>query len=294
MKQADTDMHFPGEMMLCRFTDSSGQTHYHQLAFAGPSAMHAIAYPDGAAYDYWQSLISANDTDLQPLKAVFSEEHTADDYYSFIENIRLLEKDSNVYMIKPDIPISVVPAQILYQAVADNSTKAGFLPDDQLQQLLEPLYQSHEKRHKHLFHRRRVTHMILSRSAMLEFARTGMQSDHFYGARPYTPQERAQILQLCLDASLSDPYFNIHFAVSEDLMPDTEIIQYEGKGTVLLNAHTSYHLADDHSEAMITHDGFNSQLRQYFVGELLRSHVLPAAETHAFLRGLIRIALESE
>ena len=52
---------------------------------------------------------------------------------------------------------------------------------------------------------------------MMQFALTGRQSDHFYAARAFTPQERAQILQLCLDASLSDPYFNIHFAVSEDL-----------------------------------------------------------------------------
>ena len=99
---------------------------------------------------------------------------------------------------------------------------------------------------------------------------------------------------MCLDASLNNPYFNIYFSNSDLLASDSEITCYEGKCTVLLNAHTSYHLTDDHSEALITHEGFNEQFRQYYIGELLRSQVLPAAEGHAYLRSLIQIALEAE
>lgn len=285
----DSERCFPGEMLLCRYTDDAGVVHHHQLAMSAPTQMHAIAYPDSAAYDYWQTLIRACGRDLPPLKVSFGEEHSPDDYLAYVESIRQLELRRNLYMLKPDIPIPFVPAEILLNAVTSGDG-ASFLPPEQL----EPLRACHELRYRHIFQRRKVTHIIFSQSAMLEFAKTGRQTDHFFGARPYTPQERVEILTNCLEHSVSNPYFNVHFSRNDLLIRHAEISCYEGRGTILVNAHTSYDLNGDHAEALITHDGFNQQFRRYYVNELLRHHVLPSAEGHAYLRSLIDVARQAE
>lgn len=285
----DSERCFPGEMLLCRYTDDAGAVYHHQLAMSAPSQMHAIAYPDSAAYDYWRSLIRACGHDLPPLKVSFGEEYSPDDYLAYVESIRQLELYRNLYMLKPDIPIPFVPADILFAAVTSGDG-APFLPQEQL----EPLRACHELRYRHIFQRRKVTHIIFSQGAMLKFAKTGRQTDHFFGARPYTPQERVAILSNCLEHSVNNPYFNVHFSRDDLLIQHAEVSCYEGQGTILVNAHTSYNLNGDHAEALITHDGFNQQFRHYYVNELLRHHVLPSAESHAYLRSLIDVARKAE
>lgn len=275
--------HFPGEMLLCRMVDEQDVVHYQQLAFAERDVMYGADYPDPTAYEYWQKLTNARGEALSPIKADFDGAHSAADYLPYIEYIRHLELNSNIYMLKPDIPLCLVPAPILYSAIADGPL--GGHTD-----LLQQLYESHEKRYQHLFHRRKVMHCIFSSQSMLAFAKTGRTSDHFFGARAFTPQERTEILRHCLQQSQSNPYFSIHFSRSEALVQSAEITCYEGKGTILLNAHTAYRLDADHTEALITHDGFNRQLRTYYTSELLRSHVLSDVESCAFLRQLIGIA----
>lgn len=282
--QALPRRYFPGEMLLCRMTDPDGTSRYHQLAFAAPDTMHALTHSDAAVHEYWQQLIHACAGSLLPITADFDGARSAADYLSYIEQIRRLELNSNIYMLKPDIPLCLIPSDILYAAVAD-----GPLGDHA--DVLRQLYASHDMRHRHLFDRRKVMHCIFSRQAMLNFAQTGRMSDHFFAARCFTPPERAAILRHCLEQNQNNPYFNIHFSRSDELIQSAEITCYEGKGTILLNAHTAYRLDGDHTEALITHPGFNQQLRAYYTGELLRNHVLPGAETHAFLRQLIDIAL---
>ena len=193
-------------------------------------------------------------------------------------------------MLKPDIPLCMVPTGILYRAVLEGDLFCDSAPDAEL---MRQLYKSHDQRYHHLFHRRKVTHSIFSRQAMRSFAQTGRTSDHFFGARVYTPQERVAILTHCLQQSLNNPYFSIHFSRDDALIQTAEISCYEGKGTILLNARTSYRLDEDHCEALITHEGFNQQFRAYYVNELLRHHVLPSASNHAFLQQLIDIAAQA-
>ena len=285
---------FPGDMLLCRFVDADGQQQYHQLVMTEPSLLSGIAYRDPAAFDYWISVISACSRSLPLLKTRFAAQNAPEDYLTYTENYRKLEYDCNLYMLKPDVPINFVSPEIMLPVILSSFVENNFIPAEHLEAMAHRFTQIHRQRFEHFFHRRRVTHNVFSQKAMLAFAETGYQTDHFFASRPYTPAERVQILGNLLDAETGNPYFNVYFARDDGLIHSAEISCYEGKGTMMLNAHTSYDLTGDHAEALITPRGFNEHLKTYFQNELLCNQVLPTAENRDLLRRLIEVARNAQ
>lgn len=281
---------FPGDMLLCRFIDADGQQQYHQLVMTEPSLLSGIAYQDSAALDYWRSVIDACDRSLPPLKTRFAARNAPEDYLTYTENYRQLEYDCNLYMLKPDVPINFVSPEIMMPVILSSFVENNFIPAEHLEAMTRQFARIHRQRFEHFFHRRRVTHNVFSQKAMLAFAETGYQTDHFFASRPYTPAERAQILSNLLEAETDNPYFNVYFSRDDELIHSAEISCYEGKGTLMLNAHTSYDLTGDHAEALITHRSFNEHLKTYFQSELLCNQVLSTAENRDLLHRLIEVA----
>ncbi|MDO4355531.1 MAG: hypothetical protein Q4E13_03335 [Clostridia bacterium] len=290
-----SDRHpFPGEMLLCRFLDAEGRWQHHQLVMVEPSLMSGIAYRDSAAFDYWCRVIEDCGGALPPLKAEFATQNAPEDYLAYTESYRQLEYDCNLYTLKPDVPINYVSPEIMIPVVLSSFSESNFIPPEVLELMAKQFELIHRQRFEHFFHRRKVTHNIYSQKAMQAFAETGYQTDHFFASRPYTPEERVKILSNLLEAEMGNPYFNVYFAKSDDLIHSTEISCYEGKGTMILSAHTSYNLMTDHAEALITHRGFNEYLRTYFQSELLHNQVLSTAEGRKFLRHLIDVAKDAQ
>ena len=194
-----------------------------------------------------------------------------------------------ILSIKPDVHFNLVPASMLYQAILEGFEQSGMASGTELEALLDSLREIHDARVRNMYGKRRPTHIVYSLPAMEQFMRTGIQSDHFFIQRAYTPEERRELVRLLLRQTQEDPYFSIRF-IRRDL-PEirSEMTFYEGKGVLLLDAYTSYDLHDDHSEALITLPEFMQSFQQFFMETLLSDLVMSRAESLAALEGLLEI-----
>lgn len=266
---------------------ADGQRFWHQLLrFDRTSFVHVFApgeeSPLVSILDRWRF-------QLELLKPI---EKPGDGPQAFVEytaQYAELENDCMILSIKPDIHFNCVPQELLYQSIMEGFEQAGFANGPELEALLSQLRSIHEGRYRNMFSKRRPTHLVYSLPAMERFMQTGVQSDHFFIQRAYTPQERREILQGMYRAMQEDPYFNIHFLRAELPEMCNEMTYYEGKGVLLLDAYTGYDLHDDHSEALITLPSFQQSFHRFFMDELLSQYVMSRAESCAQIERLLAI-----
>lgn len=125
---------------------------------------------------------------------------------------------------------------------------------------------------------------------MEQFAQTGLESDHFFAIRPFSPAERVSILTHLKEQNETNPNFCLYFFKPGYRQPRTEICLYEGAGTMLTVADTDYDLSGAHSEVLITQTEFSRKYKAFFIHDLLESKVLSPAETQKTFEELIEIA----
>ena len=200
-----------------------------------------------------------------------------------------LEDDCMILSIKPDLHFNLVPTQMLYQSILEGFEQAGMASGRELEALIGSLRRIHDARVRNMYSKHRPTHIVYSLPAMEQFMRTGVQSDHFFIQRAYTPEERREIVKLLLRQTQEDPYFSIRFLRRELPELRNEMTFYEGKGVLLLDAYTSYDLHDDHSEALITLPQFMQSFQQFFMEVLMNDLVMSRAESLAALEALLEI-----
>lgn len=219
--------------------------------------------------------------------------HCPDDlpqtYLAYTEEYRQLERNRAVYSIKPDIPINYIHPDLLRQPLIDGFAQLGMAPNDESEALIGQFYDIHLKRWENFATKTKVTHTVFTRKAMERFARTGRQSDHFFGMRPYTPDERRSILTALREMAVSNPYFNVHFLKDSTGVDPGEITLYDGRGVLLTCPGTDYDLGGDHTEVLITNESFADKFRDFYLHELLTGHVMGYHETLAVLDELIRM-----
>lgn len=200
-------------------------------------------------------------------------------YLAYTRQYAELERDCLICSIKPDIHINCLPVELLAASMAEGMAQAGEGAGKELQALWESLVQVHAERYRNMSGKRRPTHLVYSLPAMERFMRTGVQSDHFFLQRPYTPEERRRIIHSLKEQMLNDPYFNLYFLKPECSAVRNEITLYGKKGVLMLDAHTGYALHADHSEALITLPVFMQAFQRFFMEELLQKHVISRTET---------------
>lgn len=89
--------------------------------------------------------------------------------------------------------------------------------------MIGQFYKVHQKRFDNYFQKRRPTHAIFSRQAMEQFAQTGLESDHFFAIRPFSPAERVSILTHLKEQNETNPNFCLYFFKPGYRQPRTEI-----------------------------------------------------------------------
>ena len=213
------------------------------------------------------------------LKPMPAENVDVQDYLAYTRQYAELERDCLICSIKPDIHINCLPVELLAASMSEGLAQAGEDAGKELQALWDTLVQVHADRYRNMSCKRRPTHLVYSLSAMERFMRTGVQSDHFFLQRPYTPEERRRIIRSLKEQMLDDPYFNLYFLKPECSAVRNEITLYGKKGVLMLDAHTGYALHGGHSEALITLPGFVQAFQRFFMEELLQKHVISRTET---------------
>ncbi len=223
---------------------------------------------------------------LKLLKPAVDLMGDASDFLNYTIQYAKLEDKCTILSIKPDVHFNCIPPQLLYNAVMDAFEQSGMPLGDGIDALMEGLAQVHEKRFNNMMRKRRPTHLVYSYPAMERFMHTGVMSDHFFIQRPYTVEERRELIRALRDAMVERPWFNIYF-FKANLELRNEISYYGDKGVMIMAADTGYELAADHSEALITLPAFSRAFREYFMESLLKRAVTGRAETLALLDQLI-------
>lgn len=224
---------------------------------------------------------------LELLKPLMQSEGGPELFVEYTARYAQLEKNCAIYSIKPDAHFNCIPAHVLEQAILEGFEQSGMAAGPELLELIAALKKVHNARFENMMHKRRPTHLVYSLPMMERFMRTGVLSDHFFLQRAYTVEERREIIRALLDAMRASPWFNVHFLKAGVPELHYEISCYEGKGVMFTDAYTSYDLAADHSEALITLPAFEASFTRYFKEELLPHYVLPRTQVIQELERLL-------
>lgn len=256
---------------------------------------HLITGDHGEPEALFARLIGDARERIRPLKRIpkaIGQLPFPENYVCFTEKYLQIERGRRIYMIKPDVPLICVPPDLLLPIVRERFAQEDAFPEAEAAQAVERLCQIHRARYDNLFGKRKQTHMVLSREAMLRFAQTGVRQDHVFLLRPYTRGERTAILENLRDHMRQNPNLNVWFGKSPSLMKDKEVTAYEGYGVAIIKSDTSWHLEKDHQEIMLESRALASRLRDYLLGEILPKEVFSREESMEILEQLIKIARE--
>lgn len=236
----------------------------------------------------FERLLGLRREEFSPIKSVNPQGEGFESYIEYSRNYAAKEYNRAVYKIKPDLSIDWIDAELSVRALLE-----GGIPGiAEMPEVVEALREIYRARVENTFEKRHPAKTIMKRSAMRRFALTGRMSDHFWGMRPYTPEERAAILKKLLWQMENNPYFNIYFLKDNGELRDAEMTLYDKLGLQLLDANTDYELSEHHSEVLIVHEDIMRVFRNYFERELLVKRVIPYQEAVAFMRELIHIVEE--
>ena len=229
--------------------------------------------------------------DLELLKPMEIPSGGPEDFVAYTDQYARLEKGCAIYSIKPDVHFNFVPTQLLYPAIVDGFQQAGIAAGDALAALVNELYRIHEGRVNNAFSGENPVHIVYSLTAMEQFMRTGVQSDHFFLQRAYTLEERREIVRRMLEHAKAHPNFDIRFQRRDLPEIRSEMTLYDGRGVLLLDGYTSYDLHDDHSEALITLPAFMQSFQRFYTEVLMKKLVLTREESLCELERLLQLPL---
>ncbi len=237
-------------------------------------------------YAYWEKYLTALNYDARSIKTTYPTVTSAAEYVSFTDTYRQIEENRNIYMFKPDICLNQIPMHIVLDAYRDNTAQIGADVPDFIE-TLEQLAEIQEARFRNIFNQKKAVHVVFAPSALRKFAKTGLQSDHFYLLRPYTVNERIEILTHLVHQVRTNPYFNIYLLRDEQNFVEMEATCYEGHGVQFTPAHTDYNLSSGHTEAIITNEEFCELFLNFFRDDLLVNHVYSSSAAVFLLESLI-------
>lgn len=282
-----------GILLLNGVTEGGEQKTY--LLTPVREGYHLIVTSRSEPNALFSSLISEAQEHIQPLKRVLrsaSELAFPDNCVEMTAEYALPERDRELYLMKPDLSLSCIPPELMMAVVRDTVEATGHA--GQAKQALERLYTMQRERFNNLFGKKKVTHMVFNLEAMFRFARTGIRADHFRGARPYTPQERVQILQNLRYQMIGNPYFHVWFGKSRDLGSDKEIAAYEGYGVSMIKPDPSRQLDANQRGIILESRTLVSTFKEYLLNDVLPREVFPCEQNLRIVEELMVLASSRE
>ena len=223
--------------------------------------------------------------DFAPLKKIYFEGEGLESYVRFCNDYAKLERNRSIYKIKPDVSMEWIPEDILLAALQEGSVDLSTIGE-----LVNTFREIYHERVRNVYEKKRPSSLILKRSAMRKFARTGRLCDHFWAMRPFAPEERVRIFSLLKEKMKDNSKGKICFLKDDQFLRDVEIAYYDGVGILVTDSNTDYAPNGIHSEVMLVHKGFARMFKEYFERSLMAGHVIPHAEALEFMDELIMIA----
>ena len=286
----EREQFYRSNSIVILWEDQQGSIHHHLISMVDRDILMLIDNGCHQGMEMVARLMQADQKYMYPLKSTFVLSHSPQDYLAYTAAFDDLERNRSIYTIKLDMCITFISPEILLRPVTEGFTQTGFTLPEDFPSLIKEFAAIHRRRFDNLYTKKKPTHTIFSTEAMERFAHTGIQSDHFFAIKPYSPLERVQMLRHIRNHAAENPFFNIYFFKDSFDPPKSEIGLYEGLGTLMLQPYTRYDLAAGHSEVLITQREFCQKYKEFFVRDLLERHVLSQEETLGVMDHLIGIA----
>lgn len=278
---------YRSNFVFVRWQDQKNRWHNCLFALADTDLFCAMG--EVKAHATLDTLFKEDLQKMTPLKMTFASDEGVPDYVAYTDMCRRFEQGHSIYTTKLDMSFPYIDTQILVRCAMESYVSAG-MDREKAEQVVEALKVVHKQRFENIYSKKKPTHSIFSREFMERFARTGRQTDHFFGLRPYMPAERVMILRHIMEEAKVNPFFDVYFFKEGIEPPLMEITLYEGVGTMMTKPFTDYNLAGDHAEAITTNAEFCARYKAFFTEDLLVRQVMSKEETIAEFERLIEIA----
>jgi len=266
---------YDGNRIFCTFVDACGKKRMHHLVLTDAHEFLMTEYRHPSPFLFQIDQLNHHKACLSPIQTQFPESITIDNYVRYAEMNRKWEANHSIFSIKPDIHLPFIHPDILLAAGMRTINGLKVSRSESMKKAVDEMYAIHLQRYRNCFTKKKVTHAVLSTSAMQRFVLTGRLSDHFFALSAFTPAERRKILANLRQQMSENPYFNLYFSKDDSLPFYLEITSYEGRGVMLSNANSSYNLSEGHVESMIVQPEFFQAFQDFFTQELLPNHVIP-------------------
>ena len=178
-------------------------------------------------------------------------------YISFTEQNYRMERNRKALIIKPCPGMQMLPAGIVERTFKD------FLEEnlEPISAARETLIYTFEKRVSNFYHSSKHEFLILSRESMLQFARTGLLADHFFAFRPFTKEERIQIIRSLRELSKKE---TVSILFTENETWPVSVEAYDGYGVLFYPSDTNYNTSlSDYRELFLPGQDSSDLMFQY-------------------------------
>ena len=274
-------------MVICHAEFPSGESEEYQIGFSAPLSAHLLSSSEKGIYQFWHEMLAPARALCVPIKqAGLSSGISLKEYAAVLDSYRALEQNRAIYMLKPRLSLSLVSPDLLRALLADGVKKTSLPDDPESSEAIGEMFRIHEQRFHNIYHKKRVTHLVVDPASMRAFVRDGLTTDHFFAMRPFTPGERRQILTYCRDQSRDNPYFNLYFLKDDFPCLGMEAVCFESAGVLFRQPGSAHDLAGQ-ADALITLNDFTALFAQYFRETLLPDHALSASSSISVLNSLI-------
>ena len=279
---SDSPVYLTNNLLFIEFTNEEGAIEAEEL-FIDSDGRTNILESNTSHVQMIRQIISSKP--WKPLKKSYFCNQSEENYIQYSAQYAALEHDRSIYKVKPDIGIDYIPMEILRDATAEGPMEKT----TEFNAMVTALMKIYSDRTQNTFAKRKTSHTVLKKNAMISFAKTGVQTDHFWGMRPYTKSERLTVFQLLKYQMINNVFFNLHFLADDDLIQDIEIACYSQRGFLILDAASSYDLTAGHSEIMLSCQPLEDAFIEFFREVLIPKYCLSYQESISFIEKLIDI-----
>ena len=215
----------------------------------------------------------------KPIMATYGDQRDTNMIDLFFSGYQL-EKKRAYYQIKPDLCSGSFPPELMIGFICDSP----MVPADLKQAFRGQLAPILNARYQNLVEKTQPTYFTCSPAETKAFLSTGMLSDHPVGARPFTVEERKQIVDSVMARIRDNPRYHFRFLLEDLRIRLFQFIGYEGKGVMAIKRDTHYDLAKSQDNIFIPEPMFLAQYIDYYMETLLPSHTYSEPESLAMLQ----------
>lgn len=231
-------------------------------------------------YDFCMSLIRVDNPSSYRIYRLIRRDYP-EEYISFMNSCIDHEKDKAIYHLKCDVGLEYMPAEIPLKNFAEWAEKN----DPRFVPYVEELGSLLKKRLENIAKKTEPTYLLMTCSGMLEFARTGVMSDHPFCLNPFTPEDRKKIILHLISLAQTAPQFVPLLIKDKNFRSEYSFIGYGGGKLLVCKAEADYSFSD-YTEIIIDSQPLFDQYASFFTGILVKNHALGKKASIQFLKSL--------